>query len=555
MARAKIGLVTAWFERGSGYVSRTYRRLLEPYADVAIYARGGQRDAQWDADGNVFRQGFHGGVNGTGIDLPTFETWLETEGIDLLIFNEQQDPEILYYVAGRLPLIAYVDYYRPDTLGIFELYDTLLCHTQRHAEAFSWHRAFRFFPWCGFPDDSEVTPADGAPVFIHNAGWLGINGRKGTLEALTAFQQVSDEDARLAIFSQVDAQCLPVWMRESVDADGRIAWRHGTYPPPGPYSEGNVYLYPARLDGIGLTVLEAMAAGRAVIAPSVAPYTDLVQPGRTGALVRTCSSRIREDGYYWPERGVDVAHLTDVMMEYANDPERVRHEGRMASEMVRAERSWACYGEHFADAVLETLTRFQHSARSSAGRRARPQQIAARYQRPAPVPSDFYGLWRALIRELEGREIRSACLVVDRPDDGLWIRKALQECCGVETFDLAIADVGVVDSLRNQLPYKRIFQETHGCRIDEEPFNGREHLWDIIVVWREASDTEELEVAKRLCRVLVAATEFAYSRERSVLKESGYRLLPSATSVAVHQLGRIGVFEVDAPVSDDFACG
>ncbi len=113
MNRRKIGLVTTWFESGAGYVSRTYRRLLESVADVAVFARGGQADAEWDAEADVYRARARFGVTGTGIDTAEMEAWIEAQGIELLIFNEQQDPRILYHLSGRLPLVAYADYYTP----------------------------------------------------------------------------------------------------------------------------------------------------------------------------------------------------------------------------------------------------------------------------------------------------------------------------------------------------------------------------------------------------------------------------------------------------------
>jgi glycosyltransferase involved in cell wall biosynthesis len=74
-------------------------------------------------------------------------------------------------------------------------------------------------------------------------------------------------------------------------------------------------------EGFGLAALEAMAAGRAVVATTVGALPEVVQPGRTGILVP-------------PE---DPSALADALVELATNPSMREELGRRGEERARAE--------------------------------------------------------------------------------------------------------------------------------------------------------------------------------------------------------------------------
>jgi glycosyltransferase involved in cell wall biosynthesis len=74
-------------------------------------------------------------------------------------------------------------------------------------------------------------------------------------------------------------------------------------------------------EGFGLAALEAMAAGRAVVATRVGALPEIVEPGRTGVLVP-------------PE---DPSALADALVELATKPAFVEELGRRGRERARAE--------------------------------------------------------------------------------------------------------------------------------------------------------------------------------------------------------------------------
>jgi glycosyltransferase involved in cell wall biosynthesis len=84
--------------------------------------------------------------------------------------------------------------------------------------------------------------------------------------------------------------------------------------------DADVLVYPSRYDGWGVGVLEAMTAGKCVIASrAVASVHDLVTPGSTGLIVQA--------GHH-DELRIAIEHCI-------GDREAVRRMGRLAQEAAR----------------------------------------------------------------------------------------------------------------------------------------------------------------------------------------------------------------------------
>lgn len=93
-----------------------------------------------------------------------------------------------------------------------------------------------------------------ALVFVHNAGNGGLGGRNGTKELLEAFKHVKSP-VKLIIRSQVPIQQIE---------DPRIEYRIGTFDDI--WSEGDVFIFPEKFNGLSLPLQEAFASGMAVMA-------------------------------------------------------------------------------------------------------------------------------------------------------------------------------------------------------------------------------------------------------------------------------------------------
>ena len=85
----------------------------------------------------------------------------------------------------------------------------------------------------------------------------------------------------------------------------------------------DVFVLPSRAEGISNTLLEAMASGLPVVATRVGGNDELIEEGRTGALVPAA----------------DAAALAVAIRRYANDPALRRDHGRMGR--ARVERQFS----------------------------------------------------------------------------------------------------------------------------------------------------------------------------------------------------------------------
>jgi glycosyltransferase involved in cell wall biosynthesis len=155
---------------------------------------------------------------------------------------------------------------------------------------------------------------------------------------MRAFRRI-ESSCRLLVYSQAPLEECPSDWQAAVHADSRIEFRTGTFDP-FPYGEGDVYVYPARLDGLGLTLPEALSSGLPAITTDSAPMNEFVRHGQNGLLVRVKEYRARPDGYYWPESLCDEESLRESMRQYLRDPQMLTAHGACARTSAEEEYDW-----------------------------------------------------------------------------------------------------------------------------------------------------------------------------------------------------------------------
>lgn len=338
---ARVGIVTSWFERGAAIVSRQIRdAIVASGAECRIYARGemlATGDPRWNTSDVHWGKRLYWPGSGK-IDRADFLDWLDREAIDVLLFNEQRWWQPILWAKDRgIRCAAYVDYYRPQDIDAFDAYDLLVVNTERHQSAFAWHPGVRLVPWgtdCALFAPQAQTNPPRPLTFFHSAGWDGH--RKGTDLVLAAFERIRHRcDARLVIHSQGAV--------DGIDgADPRIDLIQRTVAAPGLYHLGDVYVYPSRLEGIGLTICEALACGLPVITTDEPPMNEFVRDARAGWRVAVEKRYRRSDGYYWPCAEVSVDALADAMLVAAGMDEAALAGRRNAARATALrERDWA----------------------------------------------------------------------------------------------------------------------------------------------------------------------------------------------------------------------
>ena len=343
-----IGIVTTWFERGAAYVSRQYRDVLSTEHEVFIYARGGESyaigDPRWDDARVTWAKKCYIPLP-TAIDLYEFETWIQRNRLDVVFFNEQSwwEPVLTCRRLG-VPTGAYVDYYTEQTVPYFGCYDFLVCNTRRHHSVFEWHPQCFYVPWGVDTELFAVTTPGlvnpGYVTFFHSAGMNPH--RKGCDLVIQAFSQI-EEPVRLVLHSQKDLKIFfpkVAGLIGQLESAGRLQCHEETVPAPGLFHLGDVYVYPTRLEGIGLTMLEANACGLPVIATACAPMTEFVEHGVNGRHVEVERYVARWDGYYWPQALSSLEDLVVQMRWYIDHVQDLSLMKREARSYAERHFSW-----------------------------------------------------------------------------------------------------------------------------------------------------------------------------------------------------------------------
>lgn len=343
----KIGIVTTWFERGAAYVSRQYMDVLKKKHEVFIYARGGEayakKDPKWDLPNVTW--GKRNWQASTAVDLRDFKKWVTINQIEIVFFNEQKWWPVIQ-LCNELGIKngAYIDYYKENTIPIYGLHDFLICNTKRHLSAFDWHQGATYIPWGTdtelFSPSSDKAQNNRPITFFHSAGMAPE--RKGTDLLLRAFLNTKNQKSRLVIHSQLNIRDMYPELKESMDSlvdQNRLEIIEETVSAPGLYYMGDIYVYPTRLEGIGLTIAEALSSGLAAIMPDWPPMNEFINRD-CGMLVPVEKLYCRQDGYYWPMNEINTAELTKALDFCADNPSLVNEMKQKAREHALERLDW-----------------------------------------------------------------------------------------------------------------------------------------------------------------------------------------------------------------------
>lgn len=328
----KIGIVTTWFERGAAYVSKQFEEVLSEDNNVFIYARGGEKyaigDPIWDKKNVTWGKNIRSRFTLTLIDKKDFKSWIETNSIELILFNEQHWFEpLLWCKEWNIKTVAYIDYYTKETVGLFNIYDLLICNTKRHYSVFRSSNKAKYLPWGTDTDiftnsnNSSELVSGNFVTFFHSCG-MGAK-RKGTEQLLIAFSKTKKAE-KLIIHTQQPLTGNNIEkIIEDLENKGRLEIINKTVAAPGLFHLGDVYLYPTLLEGIGLTIAEALSCGLVAVVPDTAPMNEFIEQGYNGLLIKNGRSYYRDDGYYWPLSEIDCNDLAEKIDYLAMNKDKV----------------------------------------------------------------------------------------------------------------------------------------------------------------------------------------------------------------------------------------
>jgi glycosyltransferase involved in cell wall biosynthesis len=145
--------------------------------------------------------------------------------------------------------------------------------------SYGWKNS-RYLPWLldlkRFPTRS-ITGS--ARLFVHNAGLVDLDDRKGTRDTIKAFMKVKRKDIKLLVRIQKETELPPF--------DSRVEVHFGNLGDPADlYRYGDVAIQPSKMEGIGFMVLEAVASGLPVLTLNYPPMNEFVAQPQMQANLR-----------------------------------------------------------------------------------------------------------------------------------------------------------------------------------------------------------------------------------------------------------------------------
>jgi len=359
--KKNIGIVTTWFERGAAYVSKQFKNALDDEYNVYIYARGGEFYAvgsvEWDKD-YVTWQNKTAFYRDTYIIKKSFKKWINDNQISLVIFNEQKWlMPILWCREAGVKTIAYVDYYTKESVDLFDCYDGLICNTKRHFSVFQWHKRSSYVQWGTDIDlykPREFSTEKNYVTLFHSCGMSPF--RKGTDLLIRAVKDIK-ENFRLVIHSQVDLLKEFPKLNEDIRyliKNNKLELVVETVSAPGLYSVGDIYIYPSRLDGLGLSLVEAISCGLGVITTDEPPMNEFIDESY-GLKVSVSKYVERNDGYYWPMAICDIGDLQKKIEAALRNTTELKKIKKMARLCAAEKYDWKANGVDLVAAVREVI--------------------------------------------------------------------------------------------------------------------------------------------------------------------------------------------------------
>ena len=312
-----VGVVTKWFNRGQPVVGRQLRSAVDELGHESfVLARPkkekGPRPGALDRD-DVWDQ--PGVTEASAYDIPSkeYDAWVSEHGIEAILCDQNYQFEEIARLRERgvRTIGRFVwEHFAPEHVdGALRAYDVIYSFTRAEQARYAdMGIDSPYIPWGCHPELLAVVnePASGSPpvtagsaegrvTYVFPGGFLGH--RKPLEAVLTAFSSVKDDGLRLLVKAQVERKKQIEPAERAAAADPRIVLRIGDQPTAEHLAElaaCDVCVAPARWEGLGLPLYEAIAFGQPVITNAAPPMNEAIEDERNGLLVSANAERDRE---------------------------------------------------------------------------------------------------------------------------------------------------------------------------------------------------------------------------------------------------------------------
>ncbi len=290
-----IGLVSVFFDRGSGVICQQIKQTLQwhiPNCNISILARMSVADNKkqikyWD-------EYFHENIllyPEYKIEDSDFEQWIKANNLSTVIFVEEQHGlKNLVSICNKLGIqsINYLvwEFINPAELQYYQQFTYLVAPTKCTYKLLTEDYLLTnvtFVPWGMNLDvyqwQEPITKQK--PIIFFPAGYGGVYDRKNEKAVIAAFSYICPRDkALLHIHTQCENQALRA--QNVIKTSGSVNTKQLIKY----YQEADVVVLPSRFEGNCLPQQESLALGRPVLVSDCPPLNERVVDGYNGYLIK-----------------------------------------------------------------------------------------------------------------------------------------------------------------------------------------------------------------------------------------------------------------------------
>jgi 1,2-diacylglycerol 3-alpha-glucosyltransferase len=350
----RLGVVSKWFNRGQPVVGRQTRSALEELGhETFVLARPkkerGPRPGALDRD-DVWDQ--PGVTEASAYDIPgaEYERWVSDHGIEAIFCDQNYQFAELAALRARgvrtIGRFVWEHFSADHVAAARQAYDVVFSLTRAEQDRYAGMGIESpYVRWGCHPELLAIAAetADRRPqtagtvTYVFPGGFLGH--RKPVEPVLEAFTATEDPRLRLLVRTQVERRQMEP-AAEAAGRDPRIELDVGDKPTRQHLREMascDVCVSPARWEGLGLPLYEAIAFGMPTITNDAPPMNEAINDGVNGLLVASHPNGTAKSGI--PALDPDVGALTAAIERLADDAQRASlAEG--AREVRDTERRW-----------------------------------------------------------------------------------------------------------------------------------------------------------------------------------------------------------------------
>ena len=342
----RVGICAFWFNRGQGVVARQLRSALDelghethvlgrPTKESFPMPQEAREDDVWAQQGVTPASDFF-------IPEPELVGWASERELDACFFDQNYEFDAIaglrasgVRTVGRFVWERFSDEHVADAERAYETIYAMTRAEQRRYETMGIEAPF--LRWGIHPDYDEVVPrrSESPVTFHYHAGLLGK--RKPFKEIVQAFSATSDPDLRLIVKAQIERRMK--FLHRAANKDSRIELVLEDLPTDEHLqmcADASVCMAPARWEGLGLHLYEAIAFDQPILCNDDPPMNELIDDGVNGLLVPSHHDGDANSGI--PAKTVDVPALTAAIERLA-DP-GLRAELERGARARREELSW-----------------------------------------------------------------------------------------------------------------------------------------------------------------------------------------------------------------------